>query len=231
MQGRKKMTTWYKLTDKDGYTRKGKANECLWGEGITHDATGNGLELCSKDFIHVYAHPLIAVFMNPIHGKFADPLLWECEVNGVSAHDGQLKSGFRSVTTVRKIDLPVISIEQRIRICLYCTIKQHHDPAFLKWANDWLDGSDRSADAAYAAAEAAQARTAAKVVSAAAYAATAAAYAATAAEARTAAKVVSAYAAYAAAVAVAVAVATAAAYAAEEFDLLAIIKNVVEECK
>ena len=166
------MTTWYKLTDKDGYTRKGKANECLWGEGITHEATGNGLKLCSKDFIHVYAHPLIAVFMNPIHGKFADPLLWECEVNGVSAHDGQLKSGFRSVTTVRKIDLPVISIEQRIRICLYCTIKQHHDPAFLKWANDWLDGSDRSANAAYAA-----------------------------------------------------------AYAAEEFDLLAIIKNVVEECK
>jgi hypothetical protein len=160
--------------------------------------------LCSKDFIHVYAHPLIAVFMNPIHGNFANPLIWECDVNGVSAHDSQIKSGFRSVTTVRKIDLPVISIEQRIRICLYCAMKQHHDPAFLKWANDWLDGSDRSANAAVSAAYAADA-----AANAAANAADAAANAAADAAANAAAN----------------------AAAAEEFDLLAIIKNVVEECK
>ena len=88
------MATWYKLTDKDGYTRKGKENECLWGENITHTATGKGSHLCSRDLIHVYRNPLIASFMNPSHADFKNPLLWECEANGECAHEGQLKSGF-----------------------------------------------------------------------------------------------------------------------------------------
>ena len=144
------MATWYKLTDKDGYTRKGKENECLWGENITHIATGKGSLLCSRDLIHVYRNPLIASFMNPSHADFKNPLLWECEANGECAHEGQLKSGFKTVTTIRRIDLPVITLEQRIRISIYCALKQYSAPSFVKWANAWLDGSDRSARAAEA---------------------------------------------------------------------------------
>lgn len=147
--------TYYKLTDQDGYTRKGQTNECLWGENVTHTATGPGTSPCSSDLIHVYEHPLIAVFMNPIHADFRNPLLWECEVSGESAKDGQLKSGFKIVTTIQRIDLPFCTLEQRIRISIYCALKQYSDPAFVKWANGWLDGSDRSARAAEWAAEAA----------------------------------------------------------------------------
>jgi hypothetical protein len=195
------MATWYKLTDKDGYTRKGKENECLWGENITHIATGKGSLLCSRDLIHVYRNPLIASFMNPSHADFKNPLLWECEAKGDCNHDGQLKSGFKIVTTIRRIDLPVITLEQRIRISIYCALKQYSAPSFVKWANAWLDGSDRSARAAEAAAARAEA---AAARAEAARAARAWAAAARAAEARA---------------------------ARAKFDLLTIIKSVVEEGK
>jgi hypothetical protein len=236
------MATWYKLTDKDGYTRKNEANQCIWGENITHTAAGKGSLLCTSDFIHVYRHPLIAAFMNPIHADFEKPLLWACEANGECAHEGQLKSGFRSVTTLRLIDLPVISLEQRVRISIYCALKQYSEPSFVKWAQGWLDGSNRSTAAATAAARAAAAATgaAAGAAAAEAEAAWAAARAARAAEAAWAAEAAAraAEAARAAARAAAEAAwaaeaaARAARAAAEaEFDLLVIIKSVVEDGK
>ena len=221
------MATWYKLTDKDGYTRKGKENECLWGENITHIATGKGSLLCSRDLIHVYRNPLIASFMNPSHADFQNPLLWECEAKGDCNHDGQLKSGFKTVTTIRRIDLPVITLEQRIRISIYCALKQYSDLSFVKWANAWLDGSDRSARAAWAAREAAAAW-AAQAAWAAEWAAWAAREAAAAAQAACA----EAAEAAARAAAAAARAAWAATRAAEaKFDLLTIIKSVVEEGK
>jgi hypothetical protein len=231
------MATWYKLTDKDGYTRKGKENECLWGENITHIATGKGSLLCSRDLIHVYRNPLIASFMNPSHADFKNPLLWECEAKGDCNHDGQLKSGFKTVTTIRRIDLPVITLEQRIRISIYCALKQYSAPSFVKWANAWLDGSDRSARAAWAAQAAAaawaaeEAEAAARAAAAAARAAAAAAWAARAEAAAARAARAWAAAAEAAAAEAAAAEAAAARAARAKFDLLTIIKSVVEEGK
>lgn len=82
----------YKLIDEKGYTRKNKHNEWLWGENITHSAAGGSGKLCSNGVIHAYEHPLIAVFMNPIHANFSNPILWECE-GEVTAKEGQLKCG------------------------------------------------------------------------------------------------------------------------------------------
>ena len=65
------MATLYKLTDARGYTRR----FTHWGEGITHTAQGKGTNMCSPDVIHAYEHPLLAVFMNPIHRNFQSPLL------------------------------------------------------------------------------------------------------------------------------------------------------------
>ena len=224
------MATWYKLTDKDGYTRKGKENECLWGENITHTATGKGSHLCSRDLIHVYRNPLIASFMNPSHADFKNPLLWECEANGECAHEGQLKSGFKTVTTIRRIDLPVITLEKRIRISIYCALKQYSAPSFVKWANAWLDGSDRSARAAEAAA--ARAEAAAARAARAARAAEAAAWAARAAEEAEAPPPPAPPPPPPPPPARAAAAAEAAARAAwAKFDLLTIIKSVVEEGK
>jgi len=140
-----------------------------------------------------------------------------------------LKSGFKTVTTIRRIDLPVITLEQRIRISIYCALKQYSALSFVKWANAWLDGSDRSARAAEAAARAAEAAAAVAVEWAAEWAAWAAREAAVAAEAAAEAAARAAEAAAEAAARAAREAAVAAPRA--KFDLLTIIKSVVEEGK
>ena len=70
------MAILYKLTDQDGYTRRGEDNATLWGVNVTHKATGLGTKLCTSDVIHAYRHPLIALFMNPAHASLSNPRLW-----------------------------------------------------------------------------------------------------------------------------------------------------------
>jgi len=47
------LETVYKLTDIHSRTRPGQYNECQWGKGITHSASGKG-PLCTESWIHVY---------------------------------------------------------------------------------------------------------------------------------------------------------------------------------
>ncbi len=144
------MATLYKITDASGYTRRGEHNECKWGENVTHQAVGSG-GLCTNGVIHAYEHPLIASFMNPAHAAPKSPLLWECK-GEVALREGQLKCGCKSLTTLRQIDLPLITRDQRVRIAIYCALSQYSEPSFVTWATGWLDGSDRSAAAAREAA-------------------------------------------------------------------------------
>jgi hypothetical protein len=149
------MQTLYKLTDQQGYTRRGQTNECLWGEGITHSATGHG-GLCTAGVIHAYEHPLLAVFMNPIHANLRNPLLWECE-GEIFVREGQLKCGCKKLTTCSKISLPSITLEQRVRIAIYCALAVYKEKHFVTWAEKWLNGTDRTSGAAsYAASYAAR---------------------------------------------------------------------------
>ena len=148
----------YKLTDANGRTR----NNTQWGEGVTHTATGNvGKGLCSDAYIHAYENPLIAVLMNAAHANFDNPRMYECE-GEISERDGQLKCGCRTLTTIREIPLPIVTVTQKVAFAILCVLDVYSEPSFVAWANDWLTGKDRSADAAAAAwAEAEAARDAA----------------------------------------------------------------------
>ena len=130
----------YKLTDKYGRTRGGTQ----WGPGVTHSAKGSAdQELCSDGWIHAYEHPLIAVFMNPVHGNFANPLLWEAE--GEIGKRQQLECGVRELTTVRAIEVPVLmTTQQRVKCGIGCAASICRDPKFLEWAANWVLGLDRS---------------------------------------------------------------------------------------
>jgi len=162
-----------KLTDKNGYTK----NQTLWGENITHEVTGSSNQaLCSNRWIHFYEHPLIAVFMNPVHARFNEPRLYSCLIEGEIKKDGQLKSGCKKLTTLSRLPLPVITSEQRIEIGIRCAMIVYKEQHWSLWAQKWLSGEDRtekSADATDAAAYAA-ARDAAYDAAYAAYAANAA---------------------------------------------------------
>ena len=143
----------YKLTDKFGQTR----GMTKWGNNVSHTAKGKGKVLCSNGWIHYYTHPLLAVLMNPIHAKFASPKLWEAEASG-KILDEALKSGCKTLKTIKEIPLPEVSKVQRVAFGILCGKDVCKDKEWNLWADKWLSGADRSkesASAAYAAALAA----------------------------------------------------------------------------
>jgi hypothetical protein len=212
----------YKLTDEFGSTK----NNTHWSEGIKHEIAkelrDSTKPLCSKHYLHAYENPLVAVFMNNRHAKFSKPRLW-LATGWVSKRDGQLKCGCFSLKIIKEIQLPKLTVAQRVRTAIYCALSHPVSNNFHTWAVDWLSGKDRTradADAAAAYAYDAAAAYATAAADAAAYAAAdAAAYAAASAAS-------AAYAAYAADAAYA-AYAADAAYA--PINLIEIIKRSIKE--
>ena len=144
----------YKLTDKHDRTRNGTQ----WGEGVTHETSGEG-ELCGHGWLHYYEDPLLALLHNPIHGNFNQITmhLWEINVDGSIKADRQMKSGCTKMTTLRRIELPVITRAQRVKYAILCALCVCEQESFVTWANKWLSGEDRSeksADSVLAAARA-----------------------------------------------------------------------------
>jgi len=158
------VTTLYKLTRPDDTTTRGTR----WGPGVTRTAKGDGEpKLCSRTVIHAYRDPLLALLMDPIQAGFgAGAHLWEA--TGEVVVDDGTKVGCRSLTTVRRLRKPRLTTEQRVRFAILAAKAVYHDPAWLRWADGWLDGSNRGPDAADAAAWAAEAAWAAKAAAAAA---------------------------------------------------------------
>ncbi|MDH4249359.1 MAG: hypothetical protein OEW39_16250, partial [Deltaproteobacteria bacterium] len=135
----------YKLTDKDGLTQNGTQ----WGEGVTHKAdTSYPADLCSPGVLHAYHSPLLAVLLNPIHAEFPPDTmrLWEA-TGDVVVEDG-LKVGCRSLTTIREIPVPVVTLEMRARFGILAALEVVTYEPWIEWANKWLDGTDRSEEAA-----------------------------------------------------------------------------------
>ena len=137
------MARYYKLTDEYGRTHGGTQ----WGPGVTHRAEGKGQEFCTKDFIHVYDDPLLAVLLSAVHANFRQLRLWRCRVRDVDSDRG-LKFGVKVCTTVEEIPVPQITTEQKVRFGILCALKVCHKARWVQWAHNWLSGRDRSASAA-----------------------------------------------------------------------------------
>ena len=140
----------YKLTDEYDQTY----NHTQWGEGVTHESTGEH-GLCGFGWIHAYTDPLLAVLHNPIHGDFANPHLWEAE-GEIGLTDHGMKVGCRKLTTIRRIELPAVTTEQRVRYGILCAMEVCTDATWRRWAENWLSGLDRSKETAAEEAEAAR---------------------------------------------------------------------------
>jgi hypothetical protein len=140
--------TLYKLTDENGQTK----NQTQWGENVTHVAAGLGHALCSNAVIHAYEHPLIALFMNPIHAAFSKPQLWEAR-GEISVKDGQLKCGCKQLTTIKQLPIREITTVQRIAFGILATTKVYKNKQWRLWADNWISGKDRSRASAASAAD------------------------------------------------------------------------------
>lgn len=143
------MQKLYKLTNKNGKTRK----NTQWAPGVIHTATGDG-GLCTNGVIHAYIHPLVAVFMNPVHAKFREPRIWE-SMGEVTHKKGHTKCGCKSLAVIKELHLPEITTEQRIEIAIRCAMTVCTNRKWKRWAKGWLSGKDRSGAAADAAGDAA----------------------------------------------------------------------------
>ena len=145
------MTTLYKLTNGDGFTRAGQSNALQWRVGVTHTATGKGTTLCTDGVLHAYKHPLLAVLLNPIHADFdaATMRLWRCE-GEIVAREGQLKCGVKSLTVVEELPVPVVTTEQRVTFAILCAKEVCTDARWNTWADKWLSSEDRTEAAAEA---------------------------------------------------------------------------------
>lgn len=136
----------YKLTDQNMQTR----GKYQWTLGEERTASGNG-GLCGPGWLHFYTDPLLAVLLNPIHANISEPRLFEAE-GDVGEDDHGLKVGCRRATLVREIQLPVVTKKQHVRFAILCAQLVCSDPSWNSWAEKWLSGKDRSAEAARAAA-------------------------------------------------------------------------------
>ena len=186
----------YKLLSQDMKTRKGETNEMDWSDvGTWHKATGvQNQPLCTDGWLHDYDDVLLAVLMNPIHAGIDNPICYSTKRKGKTKSDG-LKRGSRQLCLVTKVELPKVTIQQRVCFAILCAKAVFtSNNKWTQWANAWLINKDRSqaaADAAAAAADAAACAAAAYAADAAAYAADAyAADAAAYADARAAARAV-----------------------------------------
>jgi hypothetical protein len=225
----------YKLTDQNLRTYMG----FQWVVGEWVDASGElDQSLCSDGWIHFYDDPLLAVFFNPIHANIDKPRLWEIETDGDTKVDAT-KGGARRARLLTELPLSLISLSQRVEIAIRCVLTLHSEPNFVIWAENWLNGTNRTkaaaakAAAAWTWAEAAAWSAACSAEAEAAWSATRAAQeaamwaakAATAEAAMWAAKAATAEAVMWAAKAVAKAAKEAEAH--QVLDILAVIKQVV----
>ena len=164
----------YKLTDADGYTRRGQSGETRWDEYVPTRVTDGEGDLCGASWTHVYTHPLLAEFLDPIHGKYGpNARLISVNVSGKCKKDRGLKEGWTKVSFRSMETRPNVSLTQKIAFGILCALQVYKDEKFQKWAADWLSGKNRTHTAANAA-NAASAANAANAANAAAYAAYAA---------------------------------------------------------
>jgi hypothetical protein len=103
----------YKLTTQNNTTFNG----FKWIPGRWKKTSGIG-PLCTEGWLHAYSDPLVAVFMNYIHASIDNPKLWEAEGNGEFKDDRGTKCGFSRMRIIKKLPLPKISLEDRIKIAI-----------------------------------------------------------------------------------------------------------------
>ncbi|MDD4242836.1 MAG: hypothetical protein PHG08_00855 [Bacilli bacterium] len=168
----------YKLTNQQLQTYNG----FQWELGVAAPELPAGGELCSANYYHAYTSPLLAVFLNPIHANIAEPRLFEAEGFGELADDHGLKVGYKSMVLVKELELPAVTLTNRIAFGILCSLEVYKEPAFVTWAENWLNGTDRTIEAARSAARS-TARSAARSARSAARASRAEAWAAAEAEA------------------------------------------------
>jgi len=133
----------YKLTTQSLITHYG----CQWKLKEWKETSGDGF-LCTDGWLHCYSNPLLAILLNPIHANISNPKLFKVEVDGKTKNDRGLKEGWSSMRLVKELEVPEINVIQRIAFGILCALEVCKNENFVTWANNWLNGKDRTKQSA-----------------------------------------------------------------------------------
>ena len=137
----------YKLLDQELKSHHGQFQ---WEIGKTYTIEKPGNKMCSPEVFHCYNHPLLAALFNPIHISIDNPRLFEIEVPEFVNND-KLKYASKSQKLIKELDLPVITVEQRVEFGIKIAKMVCIEPEWNSWADKWLSGEDRTKESACAA--------------------------------------------------------------------------------
>ncbi len=142
-----------KLTDADGYSRRGQVGETLWSVGATITPTGTGTAPCGPGVLHLYATLLQAQLFNPIHGAYERPRAWDVTPTGACDTDGLKWWTTAPVSVVAELPRPQpLPTLHLVAWSILVARTRPQSSQWSTWTTRWLDGSDRSQAAARVAA-------------------------------------------------------------------------------
>ena len=164
------MSAYVKITDADARTR----STTLWEPGVRVECARPELPLepCSAGAIHCYAGDTIeealalAAMMDPVHGGYGVGARVFAFMPEGEVLDGGDLAICRAGSIGEELALPTPTREERVEFGIRAALLIPQSAGYVAWAEAWLSGGDRSAEAAEAAAEAAEARAAARAAEA-----------------------------------------------------------------
>jgi hypothetical protein len=130
--------------------------------GLWETTSGEG-GLCGPGWLHAFRTPLLAVLHKPVCDLRNYDDLYEVEIDG-EIKDEDFKLGATRIRLIRQIEPPVLTTDQIVEYAIRVIQKAMQItcisiPVWFEWATRWLDGSDRSKNAAWAAEAAVNATT------------------------------------------------------------------------
>lgn len=128
---------YYFITDSTGKDWMGRQ----WGEGVSHTETNDNY------YFTCYHSPTVAALMVAANDEYPNHRLWLAEPFGdITNYDYRdISTGMK---TVREVETPKLTVEQRITFGIVCALNTVEHPLFQQWGFDWLKGRDRSKEAA-----------------------------------------------------------------------------------
>lgn len=126
----------FKITD----TWRTSRHMTKWGRNVTHTADGQAMSLCNSHWLHAYQDKWLAMLMHPAHVGYTRIHLWEAEGTVGLTHPD--KVGCTRLTTLKRCDMPAITLEQYVEFARLCALAVYHIWApfdINKKAKAWLD--------------------------------------------------------------------------------------------
>ena len=136
-----------KLTDADGYARRGSVGKTLWlPYGVTPPKLDGG-RLCEAGVYHCYESSELAVLMDPIHAQLLPVGGVAHRAEGEPVVQDHVQVGCHELTCLEPATLPKLTTAQLVRVVIYCAQAASDDEysgVWNGWAERWLSGKDRS---------------------------------------------------------------------------------------